>query len=197
MKNISAGDSIRINSEISAKVSDNVGNGNKQDNPANIRRLIGMHQELIKKHKPYDLVLKATILDMEKEVAIPDDIHNIPEVKQVLQNCNKVNGRYKGIMVVFVEPVNKKSPIAGDKCKAAISLYDPLGNALFTNKEMGYYQKQGVFNKMVFVWNGENTLGRIAGPGSYYIRVKAQLFYEGNPNGPLKVLHRLVGVKKY
>lgn len=61
--------------------------------------------------------------------------------------------------------------------KAAISIMDPLGNTLATSEalESGFHLTSEVQNdgrtRVVFYWDGRNTLGRDVGSGTYVARV--------------------------
>lgn len=106
------------------------------------------HLEIKAVLNDYHILIAPNPIDPYK-LQIPSDIRNYYGIKE------------SDGVVIAVEPVLK---VTGSKIlKSKISIYDAVGNLLFTSTGKTDESARGV----VYVWNGRNNAGRKAGPGMY------------------------------
>jgi hypothetical protein len=84
-------------------------------------------------------------------------------------------GGYKGILVAGTAP-KKILPDGGERHpkSATVIIYDAVGNVVFKSKP-DEITLIGANNTFGFVWNGKNSKGRTVGPGTYLVRIYADL----------------------
>jgi len=102
-------------------------------------------------------------------------------------------GDTKGILVAGIAPRKILTEKNGRDPKATIIIYDAVGNIVFKSKpnEITLVDENNV-NAFGFVWNGKNNKGRTVAPGTYLVRMHADLG-EGNKY----VQQKKIGVTKH
>lgn len=196
VQSILDGDSIRINWSFDKNVCDPV--GNNQANPLNIRRTVDVQTILDTIYLPADftLIFNATLLDAGKQYTVPDDIAGIKEISSVLAGLTAVQkNTFQGIMIMTLEPDSIDNVTTYDRCEATISLYDALGNIIFSNRAMGFDKSR---KRLIYIWDGMNSNCRRAGGGEYLAVVYIHYYFNNqkNPRKPSEVQRHFVGVKK-
>ncbi len=156
-------DSIWVNWALADNVYDAI--GNEQDNPQNIRRPIEVTVVNVLIKGPYELVLKATQLDPDEGLALPDYFTGNPDIMEMLEYVSvEGDGDYQGIMIIMLEPDVLENAPEDQGYAATLSLYDGVGNTILRDEDMAYVKK---IKSLVYLWDGRNMQGRYVGPGGY------------------------------
>jgi hypothetical protein len=154
---IETGDSIWIHWIYDNNVVDEP--GNNQDNLENRRRVITVE----KIPDDIDIIIKSLIYDPDEVLTVPDHFYLIPQLKKVLEETGTGSG-HQGIMIITAVPDPMEKYTEFDSLSGRISLFDPLGNTVISNDEMGYDSKG---KQLVYIWRGDNEQERQVGPGGY------------------------------
>ncbi len=151
---IEQGDSIWINHAPVHSVLDEV--YNIQDNPLNVRRLLDVQI----KYKPYELIISGTtILDLLNPVVIPPFIFQLDGLDNTIQTG----------MIIIIKPNNPYNLTTGETLSGTLSIFDPVGNSVISEEDMGFYDGGGNINNLglYYVWDGRNSNDRTVGSGNY------------------------------
>ncbi len=156
-------DSIWVNWALAGNVYDAI--GNEQDNLKNIRRPIDVTVVNVLIKGPYKLILKATQLDPDEGLALPDYFTGNFDIMEMLEYVSvEGDGDYKGIMIIMLEPDVLENAPDVQGYAATLSLYDGVGNTILRDVDMAYIGKT---KSLVYLWDGRNKQGRYVGPGGY------------------------------
>ena len=190
-------DSIWVNWALIDNVYDAI--GNEQDNPLNIRRPIDVTVVNVLIKGPYELILKATQLDPDKGLVLPDYFISNPDIMEMLEYVSVGgDGDYQGIMVIMLEPDVLENTPDDQGYTATLSLYDGVGNTILRDEEMAYVEK---IKSLVYIWDGKNVQGRYVGPGGYLATTAIEYLNGGSrqvdyQNKTDEVRKLVVGVRK-
>ncbi|MBN1982518.1 MAG: hypothetical protein JW795_13375 [Chitinivibrionales bacterium] len=183
---ISPGDSIWINASVSDNIHDFL--NNHQTNDANIKRQIQVQTIAM----PFELILKASLLDRTSTVNISGEIITInPQIEQMLKSVPKEGDAYKGVMIFTLEPDDPECVTRFDRFTGIITLFDAIGNQVLTDRRMVYDAKT---KRCLYFWDGLNAAGRKVGMSSYLAVVQVERFVK-DERVSVKPFYRLVGVK--
>lgn len=174
------GDSIRIYASSQKNVSDTL--GNNQSNPGNVKRVVNV-QIIVKKiliALPFDLIMKATLFEPGREYDL-STIAGVPEIQEMLKTvARRGSGKYKDIMIITIEPDNSKNLFKENEYLTGelAGMYDALGNVILSGGKQMYYYKP--WKKLIYIWDGRNTGGRMVGSSTYIVFAKAERKARGN-----------------
>jgi len=190
---ISEGDSIRVNWIYTNNVYDAL--GNNQDNPKNIRRLIDVRVEKDTIYVPlnFTLIPRATILNVNSKEEIDlSEIKDMGELQEVFQSLPEGEKGYIGVMIITLTPDPVENVSNQDSYTGTLHIFDAVGNEVARDIPMGYHEKT---KRLIGLWNGRNTLGRIVGPGGYAAVIPVDFYFNGKKSRR-ETFGKTIGVKE-
>ncbi len=170
-------DSINIYWKYDNNIYDKI--GNNQDNKKNIKRELKVHNTIDTTWKTMDfnLIPKSTILEYDKNYFLSEEIQNLENLKDILENYPMEDGKYKGVMMITLQPDSSEldNITPKDSLEGWLSIYDALGNKLLHHKKMAYDK---IRKQLIYVWDGKNRHGRQSGSGSYIAVISVKYYFD-------------------
>jgi hypothetical protein len=153
---------------------------------------VTQHFDTTKIPMPFDLILDATLLDYKNGFKLSDEITGIQGMHDLLEGVSQNSkGEYEGVMMITLEPDPVENVSEDDSYKADLEIYDALGNRVMPLKEMVYDKAR---KRLLFVWTGVNTNGRVVGQGSYLCIAYIDRYFDGDLKEETR--KKIIGVKK-
>lgn len=166
-KQLSEGDSARINSSVSEAIGDLL--DNKQATVENRTVLIDFvhHRDTVIEVVPYTLIPKIIHLNSSEE--LPEEIFDvIPELEEAMTESGESLSEFK-LALLGLEPDEFDNVSPFDEFSAEVAIVDVVGNSVYGPVPMVVKESGNGPEGLYRLWNGKNGVKRFVGSGGYLV----------------------------